>query len=851
MLEVNGDKDETLSPVTNRMREVLARNITARNHGLSPLQFNEAVSTLLSSLVAARLLEEAGCIRYGSVEEETLNKGLAKGLSFLFENSTQGDEGGIPPGLNGTDTGTWPFVSACTTISIDPAVTSRLLSLTREKKFFDEWADAWSDSHERSMFAFLNYSAHLSHDGRMVIGEQYPCHAGPGVPLIPAGLLQKIAGDLLLPRLAGKTPKNAGIKVVDPACRTGRILLAMYQVLAGWHLSWYTKHLVPLLAEGRDPASRKVQGLLPPVVSTANRAGYQRCGTLPLPVYQLPGGRWDLTRDEKVRIIGESLYGIDSDRASIEVTRLSLLSYLLHTTGDDGSGSTSPGLLPGIVSRNIRCGNILIGKDYEEQPSLSHEPGEKHSAPGIFIGDEFPAVASGGGFGVVCSMFPSLLPFSGKSLQDYLCRHYQSGKPDDATPYYLESGLLLTRPGGVLCGVVTGGWQRSRGAAHFRGWLAGYQVERVISLGNLQSFAGMSDPVLITITNHPPEHPVSVTDAVEPGIEGPGSISFRTTRSIDPTSLGSSPWMFKGVPPAEVRKKIDSAGTPLARYILGEYMLGEQDNTRGFIISRQEYDTILRKDPVMGTFIHPYSTPGEVRRYSPPVYSWYIVRIPPGTTRALAGDVPDLREWFRHHHHTLSVTLTKHRPKTAKTRPGDGCWWEWPGPATLLFMKGPLLLTRASGVSGGPEWMISSRGVYPGTGVIAIRCNDPALPGILNSHLATFYILSSARKKGMPGYLLPHIMKFPLPVPDAEDASDTRLFRTIAHLVEKRCALSKAGEAVTSGEEVTATSERVRGCDEEIDTLVYELYGLSDGEAGSIEEWLSREDVPVIIREPS
>ena len=103
----------------------------------------------------------------------------------------------------------------------------------------------------------------------------------------------------------------------------------------------------------------------------------------------------------------------------------------------------------------------------------------------------------------------------------------------------------------------------------------------------------------------------------------------------------------------------------------------------------------------------------------------------------------------------------------------------------------------------------------------------------------------------MPGYLLPHIMKFPLPVPDAEDASDTRLFRTIAHLVEKRCALSKAGEAVTSGEEVTATSERVRGCDEEIDTLVYELYGLSDGEAGSIEEWLSREDVPVIIREPS
>ena len=57
----------------------------------------------------------------------------------------------------------------------------------------------------------------------------------------------------------------------------------------------------------------------------------------------------------------------------------------------------------------------------------------------------------------------------------------------------------------------------------FRGWLAGYQVERVVSLGNLPVFAGIRDPVLITITNRPPEHPVRVTEAVEPGTEGRGS----------------------------------------------------------------------------------------------------------------------------------------------------------------------------------------------------------------------------------------------------------------------------------------------------------------------------------------
>ena len=60
MLELNGDKNEVPSTVTGRIREALGRNIAARNHGITPVQFTSAVTTLLSSLVAARLLEEAG-----------------------------------------------------------------------------------------------------------------------------------------------------------------------------------------------------------------------------------------------------------------------------------------------------------------------------------------------------------------------------------------------------------------------------------------------------------------------------------------------------------------------------------------------------------------------------------------------------------------------------------------------------------------------------------------------------------------------------------------------------------------------------------------------------------------------
>ena len=111
------------------------------------------------------------------------------------------------------------------------------------------------------------------------------------------------------------------------------------------------------------------------------------------------------------------------------------------------------------------------------------------------------------------------------------------------------------------------------------------------------------------------------------------------------------------------------------------------------------------------------------------------------------------------------------------------------------------------------------------------------MPGILNSRLAKFYILSSARKKGMPGYLLQHVMKFPLVVPDTEDGPGNVLLKRIARLVAKRCLLSKVCSRSLPGMS-RSTDALIADCDKEIDTLVFQLYGLTPGEIVCIENWL-------------
>ena len=136
-----------------------------------------------------------------------------------------------------------------------------------------------------------------------------------------------------------------------------------------------------------------------------------------------------------------------------------------------------------------------------------------------------------------------------------------------------------------------------------------------------------------------------------------------------------------------------------------------------------------------------------------------------------------------------------------------------------------------------PNGRSAHGGFFPGPMYLAIPCHDPALPGILNSRLAKFYILSSACKKGMSGNLLHHLMKFPVRVPETEDGPDNKILTEISRLVVKRCDLAKFCSGSLS-DNIHPGNELLAECDSEIDTLVYKLYGLTPGEIECIVNWL-------------
>ena len=156
------------------------------------------------------------------------------------------------------------------------------------------------------------------------------------------------------------------------ACGSGIFLITLYQHLLDWHLAQYVAENAEKWARGRTPR-----------------------------LYRTQLGEWRLTLEERKRILLAHVYGVDIDAQAVEVTKLSLLLKLLEgedrQTLDPQLALLPQRILPDL-SRNIRCGNALIGPEfYDGQMALLDE--EETYRVNVFDWQAaFPAVFAQGGF---------------------------------------------------------------------------------------------------------------------------------------------------------------------------------------------------------------------------------------------------------------------------------------------------------------------------------------------------------------------------------------------------------------------------------------------------------------------
>lgn len=314
---------EFLDQIT-KWREILAKNIAIRNESLSVDEINEAVQRILDRLIFIRNLEDREIepadtlFSIASTKTNILNK-----LTDLFHR------------LNNVYNGLLFKPHFSENIIIDDKVLCDII-----KEMCYPISPFQFDIIEPEILGriyekFLGSKIRLTESHRAKVEEKIEVRKAGGVYYTPEYIVEYIVKNTVGEKIEGLTPKEIeNIKILDPACGSGSFLLGAYSYLLNYHQRWYEEH--------KDEKEYKDEW------------------------YKSNNGEIKIRLEKRANILKNNIYGVDIDKEATEVATMSLYLKMLDDGFDKGQRDlffVKGAVLPDM-SRNIKCGNSLIGTDY-------------------------------------------------------------------------------------------------------------------------------------------------------------------------------------------------------------------------------------------------------------------------------------------------------------------------------------------------------------------------------------------------------------------------------------------------------------------------------------------------------
>jgi type I restriction-modification system DNA methylase subunit len=347
-------------------------------------------------------------------------------------------------------------------------------------------------------------------DKRARVEEKPEVRKAGGVYYTPEYIVRYIVENTVGKLIEGKTPAQiAEMRFADIACGSGSFLLGVYDLLIRYHTKFYNEN--PAKAKKGDVMKRE-DGL-------------------------------HLSLQKKREILVNNLYGVDIDNQAVEVAQLSLYLKLLQ---DETPGSTrqyildfeQQALLP-TLNKNIVCGNSLVGTDilsgelfepvaerklnpmdFEDRfPQIFRRrtsggelrdaaPGElDYTMPGVPLHGSFsykkskkdktataltlPESEYEGGFDAIVGNPPYVRIQGFPRLQlDYFSSHYQSACGNfDLYVNFIERGYKLLKTGGLFGQIVPNKFFKTDYGEGLRKFIiANTALQKVVNFGASQVF---------------------------------------------------------------------------------------------------------------------------------------------------------------------------------------------------------------------------------------------------------------------------------------------------------------------------------------------------------------------------
>jgi len=496
--------------------------------------------------------------------------------------------------------------------------------------------------------------------------------------------------------------------------------------------------------------------------------------------------------------------------------------------------------LPDLAG-NVKCGNSLIGSDYWDfargktvglsplsERSFEITDEERRRVNPFDWEVEFAEIMKGGGFDAVIGNPPYVRAGSLIKHTEYLVRTFDTfSTTADLYVCFIEKALNLARSGGRFGYIVSNKWMRAGYGKRLRKLVKKFQIEKLIDFGELKVFQDASTfPLILIISKDdrkrkPWYAPIKRLDFGEL-TEEVNTIYYE----LEEAAMADGG--FRLIRPEVVGfiEKIKGIGLPLGEYVKGKLYRGILTGfNKAFVIGRDTRDNLVNSDPKSRELIKPFIVGDDVRKFRINFRERYLIVTEIGVP---IKEYPAVFEYLKKYKSDLEKRWDKGKH-----------WWELRACGYYSEFKKPKIVWPEIAKESRFAWDDNS--YYCNKTCFIIPSEDFYLLGILNSRLVWEFLLTTCPVLGDPdkrGRLTQqavYVEQIPIRNINFSDRADRARHDKMVALVEEMLALHKRLAAAKADADKQRLERAIKATDRKIDTLVYELYGLTDEEIRIVE----------------
>ncbi len=564
--------------------------------------------------------------------------------------------------------------------------------------------------------------------------------------------------------------------------------------------------------------------------------------------------------DVKKGILENNLYGVDINAEAVEIAKLSLWLRTVES-----------GRKLNNLADKIKVGNSLID--------------DKSVAEDAFVWEEeFSEVFAQGGFDVVIGNPPyvrqELLAAEAKIYFKEHCKTYQGTA--DLYVFFVEKGYSLLKDNGLFSYIFPNKWMRANYGKPLRKWLNDKKVEEIIDFGDLNVFEDATTyPIIMRIRK---SSDVGVFRSLEMETLDFTDLKIYVDEHhslTDQTRLDAKGWSLADIRVQNLMQKLQENGVPLGEYVNDEIYYGIKTGlNEAFVIDEETKNRLIEEDTKSAEAIKPLLAGRDIKRYETPIADKFLILFPKGWTRKNSGFTDEAKAWsWLSSEYPAIVTWLEPFTYKGKKRYDKGeFWWELRACEYYDAFENPKIIYP--NILSKPEFTFDNSGKYTNQKCFIISSDDFNLLGYLNSSLM-FFLFNQLLPKLRGDFFEPSsifFLKFPIPnnlqsiemetlalrqlknhdtfqnkknkflkrVKDNFDLDkltkkleafyETDFKTFLKELKKKKVTLNLIQQDEWEEyfemyqKELLKLQSQIDSMDSEIDTMVYELYGLSDEE---------------------